>query len=435
MADQIMIRPNPFFPSKIRAGAAYQRRYGDSILRIYGKPLTERDRGTMIVLLDLSKRNGNRPFDFRLSDIAKAQGARNPYDRKVLDPIYESIDRLLDIQIRIRPTKEIGLTAKFVLLEGYASRSGTGSIAMGQYLGIIHDLALGCTYIQPENYFAVRSQIGRALYVFLASQQKFYKGEGYQIRLSLLLQHINYINDGRSWFQVWPVVEDAIRELKELGLIGRYQRDRERYPKDGGVVKFWPGKKELPEAATPRPQALLDKAVELCQCPPDEGMTGYIEGLAEYSRNFAAANGDRVRGADLGMWFMDYLRNQMEKGWLKQLHPRSFSLEGRLFHKFMKEYVADRLEFHNENRGRIIVDRAELDRKIAEQAATTRRRDERVKKIQKAHPLLDDRECPFGHQRGDDFGNTQDCHDCGLAYEGTHQKCSHAKAFLNAGMF
>jgi len=256
-----------------------------------------------MVIIQLAKPHGAARFAVTLVDIAKGMGKSNPYDRKVQLPIWQVIDDLLETDVRIRPDTKLGCTGKFSFVEGYVDRDGRGELGVGRFLDIIRDLALGCTSIRLQNYFSIKSRIGRSLHVFLESQQKFYRNEGYETSLMKLCRNLNYDRAGRPWSQVWRHVAGAVEELVALELVGQYRRDRTRHPRDGGVIAFWPARKEkeraLPETTTDTD--LFDAAMALV----DSGLLNSttrttlrrnLDDLVAYNRLFVAVNAGRAGG-------------------------------------------------------------------------------------------------------------------------------------------
>lgn len=242
-------RPSPFQITRNKDSAindisVYQ--YGDCRVEVQGH-LYEEDRGTLICLLKIAKQyDANKRFDFTLVDIAKEKGVKNPYQETAIIPIRDSIDRLLKAHIRIKSANANGLSAGFVFVQGW-HKDGVGSISVSPYLDVIRDLTLGATSISLNTYFDLKSQIARSLYTFLASQRVFYNGTGYEIRLSSLVTYINFDTQDRPWWRVWEHVENAIKELKVIGFIGRYRYDNTRYKQEGGIIKFYPAKKKAKE--------------------------------------------------------------------------------------------------------------------------------------------------------------------------------------------
>jgi hypothetical protein len=200
--------------------------------------LTEKDRGVFLCLLFLSKQHDDRPFAFTLSDIAKVKGVKNPYDTKALTPIRESIDRLLDIYIRIRPNKDKGLSAAFTLITGWINGDGKGNISVNPYHDIVLSLMLGNTIIPLEKYFSLRSSIARSLYLYLISQRNFYNGTGYKIRLSVLADYLAYEIGAKAWSNVRPEFIKAFEELQQNNILEKYDYNKTLHKKDGGILTF-----------------------------------------------------------------------------------------------------------------------------------------------------------------------------------------------------
>jgi hypothetical protein len=218
--------------------------YGQCKIIFKNRFLTEKDRGVFLCLLYLSKQHDDRPFDFRLSDIAKIKGVKNPYDKKAWEPIYESIDRLLDVSIRIRPNKTMGLSAAFTLITG-SIEGDQGNISVNPYHDIVLTLMLGLTVIPLETYFSLRNSIARSLYLYLISQRNFYNGTGYKIRLSVLAEYLAYDTGEKAWWLVRPEFIKAFEELKQHNILSKYEYNKQVHKQDGGLLTFH--KKENPQ--------------------------------------------------------------------------------------------------------------------------------------------------------------------------------------------
>jgi len=255
IADDV-IRLSPFAISRrkelaINGDDKQIYRGKNSVVVRYGQ-LYEEDRGTLICLLEMAKQHGDQhqAFDFTLTDIAKLKGVQNPRQKTTTEPIWDSIDRLLDASIRIRPTKEKGLTARFNFIEGWLDSDGRGHLSVSQFLDVIRDFALGTTNIDPDIYFKIKSPIARSLYAYLSSQDLFYNKGHYPIRLGLFAKYINYDTQGKPWFEIRRYFKNAAEELKQIGFLDRCNLDKNRCKSEGGVMEFWPAKKKPKELTT-----------------------------------------------------------------------------------------------------------------------------------------------------------------------------------------
>jgi len=214
-------------------------KYGETRVVIHGE-LLEKDRGVLFALLALSKLYDNsRTFDFELSDIAKIKGASNPYDEKVLEPIRESIDRLFDVQIRLKPTKRKGFTGKFTFIEGGLNSDDTGNISVSPYIDVVNTFKLGTSTIHLKTYNSIRKGVARSLFTFIKDQRPFYTGNGYKIRTTKLVKYLAMDNT-KPFFQTRSLLNAAVEELEELDLIGKHKYEKNEYKTDGGLWTFYP---------------------------------------------------------------------------------------------------------------------------------------------------------------------------------------------------
>jgi hypothetical protein len=338
MADRL-IRLNPFQISKTKDGVTTLRKqYGDNVMTVVRGSLFERARGVLFTFQELTGETGKK-LNFYLPDIAHAMGAKNPYDERILQPLREDIKALLAAEVRLnldKPSPKKELCVKFIFLEGYLNRDDHGSIVVGHYLDTIRELSLGYTYITLPTYFSIKGQIARSLYVYLASQQPFYNRvpEGYSIRLSLLVEYLNYERAGRPWWRIWPHVENAIEELKKVGFVGKYVRDKKRHKKDGGVLTFWKAKKEKQVVGTTKPSsskgkhaAVLDSIKEAfpeATCS-DAKLVAALDKAEAFLEPYTTSLGRFVK--DYAQWLDD--RN------LKFLAPTLFKPDNSFFKEFV----------------------------------------------------------------------------------------------------
>jgi hypothetical protein len=200
--------------------------------------LYEEDRGVLLCLLNMAAKNNNKPFDFNLPDIAEEKGVKNRWQKSCLQPIRESIDRLLEARIRIRPVKDKGLTAIFSFIEGWLNFDDTGHLSVSPYIDVVRDLTLGSTYIDMSRYFKVKGQLARSLYVFLESQRPFYNGGEYSIRSSSLMEYINYDPQQKPRWRITQQIKNSCDELLRMGLLEKYDLDQRKFKQDGGLLTF-----------------------------------------------------------------------------------------------------------------------------------------------------------------------------------------------------
>ncbi len=220
----------------------YMFTYGDNGLSatVYGK-LYERDFGPWLCMLDWARQNEYKPVESEdiLVDIAREMGyTKNPWQK--IPALWETFDRLLDVQIRIRPETGQGFTAKFCLIEGWLDSDGrNGSFAVSQYREIVNKFILGEANVSKKTYLQIRSMLSRSLYRLLCRQQKFYYGHPYEIRMSLLLQYLNYDSKGLPWYKLRGIVKSAAEELKRIEFLHDYTIHTNRCKAEGGVITFF----------------------------------------------------------------------------------------------------------------------------------------------------------------------------------------------------
>jgi hypothetical protein len=334
-----VIRPNPWLISRktdpIDGVEKSIYRYGEYCKVIVNGRLYEKDFGTWLCMLDIAKRNNYRPYksDNLCVDIAKEMGAKNPYQRTVLEPLWHSIDRLLDTQIRIRPDKGRGFTAKFCLIEGWLdSDCRHGSFSVTPYLDIVKELMLGQTIIVKQLYFNLNSTIARSLYKFLASQKSFYRGTEYKIRLSQLCKYLNYDLEDKPWWQVWDSIENAIKELKQAGFISRYRYNKNHYKQNGGMLSFYPAQK--------KPKITTDNSnSEVVQLIKDV-FEDKIQWSISYEIKLRTALNNTYKFLEqYAVSLKSFIKNYC--GWLKHknpkyISPKLFEPENMFFQEFVK---------------------------------------------------------------------------------------------------
>ena len=240
----VLIQTSPFAVGqiKLKNKGVIKHEFENCTLHIYGK-LYEEDRGTISALLELSHGSSN-PFHFHIRDIAKLKGLKNPYDPNIQRPIRESIDRLLDSAVKIRPKKgKKSHTVHFVFLIGSIDPEGYGKVSVSPFLKEI--IEHPTTYIQLDNYFNFKSQIARSLYCFLKSQESFTKGNGYYCNLAKLCDFINYRCMYKYWGPVWQQIEAALKELKNQNFVGSWKKEKSKNNKiNGPTITVWKALKD-----------------------------------------------------------------------------------------------------------------------------------------------------------------------------------------------
>jgi len=242
-------RPSPFLISisdeELNDQGFIEKKYGENdVIRAYGK-LCAKDRQTLITLLEMSNQLG-QPLVIKVSDIASAQGIKNPYAESTLGPIRESLDRLRQVRIEINPepSKEKKNSCTFIFLHGGRKDNDDCELYLAEYLDI-YDKNIGF-FIEPSKYRALGGPIAQALYPFLKSQQSIYEGGTYKSRLAKLCRYINYDPAGRPWSRIWPHIEQALKQLSKEGVIEKYSRDKNKHRGEGGLITIHgPNRKQI----------------------------------------------------------------------------------------------------------------------------------------------------------------------------------------------
>lgn len=412
MANNIIVRPSIWVLSRTKDSIdKLEKRiftYGDSRVVVHGR-LFEEDRGVFLCLLELAKQNDYKKFDFKISDIAKVKGKLNPYQESAQQPIRDSLERLLDSHIRIRPTKGKGLSAGFKLVSGYLDSDDVGQLSVTPYLDKINELGLGVTSINLDKYLEPRSQVARSLYSFLDSQRPFYQDkQGYEIRLTLLLKHLNYDVKGRPLWRIWPTIKMAIEELKQNGFIKRYRYDKTRHKGEGGVIKFLAVRKGKTKELIGSPN---DPWIELIKTTFDDKVV-WGEGVENQFRT--ALNKIEVfletdlKSTCSMKMFMDYYCSWLELKNLKFIAPTLFKTNNSFFMEFVKQhsergeilFIEEKYKYKHKDDVDVIIKKQPSQHRI----------NGKKKKKQK---------CPSGYQLGKDFNKYDECFDCEL-----YDKCN-----------
>jgi len=415
LADSI-IRPSCFTISKFKNAVTDEEiiyRYGTSRVIVQGK-LYEQDRGTLICLLELAKKNDFKPFDITPVSIAKEKGIKNPYRETALQPIRESIDRLLEATIRIKPEKGHGLTAKFCFIEGWLDSDDTGNLSVSPYLAIVRDLTLGTTNISLNTYFSLKSQIARSLYNFLASQRDFYTGIGYSIRTASLVNYIAYDTNGQPFWKVVSNMKSAINELKEIEFISGFLYNTKKYKTEGGLFTFYPAEKKavLPEAPEgsiieqmiseyPEEAFKLRGSINKFQTAFDK-INIFLQAFERKPENFIVA-------------YLRWLKSEDNEGKVKYISPALFDTDNEFFKEFYnelnetgaimtaKQYKKDQAEREEFDK----IHKAERLERKQEQLKNHEAQKQRLKELKENMPV-----CPFNHKFGVDFEQKDECGKC-----------------------
>lgn len=256
-------------------------RYGSGensgVVVVHGE-LIERDRGTFLIISALDKQNGYQGFNGKMSELVKMKGVKNINDPDSIYSIWDSVDSLLDVEVRIRPNKRGGsLSAAFKLVTGYINSDGSFFLTTGDYHRMIENLHLYELRVPLPEYFSSRSPINHSLHLFLKTQKLQEYGKSYEISLKKLCNYIGYAPQGRSWGQIWQHIKPAMDEEKRKGFIGRRSgRDENRCRTEGGIIKFWGPRKQPLEEDTKGQEFVTDRKIS----SPDDK---YYDGM-KYSR-------------------------------------------------------------------------------------------------------------------------------------------------------
>jgi hypothetical protein len=203
--------------------------------------LCEKDRGVFLIILAMDKNNGFDGVEGHISDLVKMKGVKNPYKASSIDPVWDSVERLLDVHVRIKPNVRGGsISTAFKLVTGKLDSDGNFFLLTHDYQKMIEKLGLYEINIPLPEYFSYKSSIARSIREFLRTQTINRDERGYEISLKKLCEYISYKPEGLNWAQIWQHIEKAINELKQKDILSkRCCRDKDRQRVNGGIVKFW----------------------------------------------------------------------------------------------------------------------------------------------------------------------------------------------------
>ncbi len=229
--------------------------------------LKEEDRGAFFIISAMDKNVDFQGITGHITDLVKMKGSKNPYQVTEIDPMWDSVERLLDVNIRIKPNVRGGSTsAGFRLVSGTLDSGGNFYLTTADYHNMVKHLNLHEHNIYLPNYFIYKSPIARSLKVFLESQQPFYFNSGYQISLKKLCNYIGYSIRNRPMWRVWQYFENAMKELKETEFLSqKCKRNKDVNKSEGGIVEFYSGKKELRDKAK-ESEEIMKQITGICPC-------------------------------------------------------------------------------------------------------------------------------------------------------------------------
>ena len=325
-------------------------RYGsgpDASTVIVDGQFKERDKGTFLLIRSLDRHNNYQGVHGHLNDLLRHQGTSvNNSTKKAL---RDSIDRLLDFHLRIKPNKERGLSAVFKLISGQMQDDEV-HLYVDQYINIVESNGLYEVKIPLEPYFQCPPGFTRNVKYFLQTQANVFSDNGYYISLEKLLSYNGYDTEGKKYSWIWNyVVKKALENLKKEPdfTLKKFSRDKKRKKDEGGVI--WlkaenksKNKKELPVTQGERNDELLAVIKEqLSHIGPD------LIKAADESKYRAALN-DLKEHAGFGesksqrRWFKEVLKDYsryIDRMWgnsITYLSPQLF----RPGNAFLEEFVA-----------------------------------------------------------------------------------------------
>lgn len=201
--------------------------------------LLEEDRGVFLNISNLDQQNHFNGIEGHIIDLAKLKGVKNPYQPSVTNPIWDSIDRLLDVNIRIRPNVRGGsVSAGFRLVTGKLDSDGTYFLITHDYWEIAKQLNLYTINVPLNQYFSLKSPIARSVSEFLRTQKLRNTKRGYSISLSKLCEYIGYTKNVPFW-ELWQTIKRSLNELIESKFISKFERNINHKKNEGGIITFW----------------------------------------------------------------------------------------------------------------------------------------------------------------------------------------------------
>jgi len=240
---QITSKKNPNIPDIKEQIFRYGSGKGSGVVIVRGGVLLQKDRDVWYIVESFDRANGRQGVKGHISDITKAKGVKNPHAKTNMDSVRDSLNRLLDVHVRIRPNhREGSLSAGFTLLEGKIDDSGCFDLRIGYYRELVEKQKLFEVRVPLMEHFSIRSGIGRNLKDLIKYQASLYSKKGYSISLLKLCKYIGYNTSRKPIWQIWPHIKHSIEELKGLRIIDKYKYEKDK--ENGGLLTFW--KKEKP---------------------------------------------------------------------------------------------------------------------------------------------------------------------------------------------
>ena len=424
-----------------------KRAYGPYHMRIKSE-LREEDYRVWLAIKDLSPEPG-KLFLFTITDIAKEMGLSNPYDPNAQDCIRESVERLLEVEVRIY-YRERGnkskLRAKFSFLtEGilYQDENGKvigGKVSISNFLTAMDEAKSGYFFLDKRLVFTLQRPLSRNLYRFLRSQ-KFLSSKipkPYSISMLKLLGYIGYEPVGRAPWYLWKyIMQPAIDELKTHGVISSYNIKVKGRGEDR-VITFHPPEpkhqkkeakaiemdKAFQRFTLPRIKDRIEKLDPAVKRPYDEGEL--VERILELEK--------RIKSTDISVlrFVEHYLR------WLEYEHrihyftPALFKPNNPLVKGFVESNIArdlvDSLSEY-EKLKQCVYEGGKKREKKEENGVELTMEDitAEPKPIEKEEwvRFYERRECPFGKRYGVDYKTRGDdaCNKCMQTYPKLWDAC------------
>lgn len=219
-------------------------RYGSGesagVVVVYGNFLTQQDRDAWYLIEHLDNLNGRNGVRGHVTDLLEAKGVKDKYSRTSINAVWDSIERLLDVHIRIRPlSRGASLSAGFRLLDGEIDTAGNIDLKIGRYRDFVEKHGLYEIRIPLQEHFALHSGIGRNLKDFLRTQANIYSKRGYAIGLTKLCRYIGYDTTKMAPSQIRQRITPALKELKQRGIITKYVFNK---GKQDTLITFWKSK-------------------------------------------------------------------------------------------------------------------------------------------------------------------------------------------------
>lgn len=443
----IIARITPFLITKSSKNPL-KRAYGPYHMRIKSE-LREEDYRVWLAIKDLSPEPG-RLFAFTITDIAKEMGLSNPYDPNAQDRIRESVERLLEAEVRIyyrEKGNKSKLRAKFsfltegILYQGENGKVIGGKVSISNLLTAMDEAKSGYFFLDKRLIFTLQRPVARNLYRFLRSQ-KFLSSKipkPYSISMLKLLNYIGYELVERAPWYLWKyTLQPAIDELKTHGVISSCDIK----PKGRGedrVITFHPPEPKLrqkkPKAiemdetfqrfTLPRIKDKIEELDPAVKRPYDEGEL--VERILELEK--------RIKSTDISiLQFVEYyLRWLVWEHRIRYFTPALFKPSNPLVKGFVESNIArdlvDSLSDYEKLKQCIYEGKKKREKKEENGVELT------MEDITAEPKLIEEeeeewvrfykrRECPFGKRYGADYEPKEDiCDKCRQTYPQLYDAC------------